>query len=46
MNRTYVKRLVSDIEGSIEAILHYTSRPYKSTGEAERYTKLQTLHTD
>ncbi|MEM4570334.1 MAG: hypothetical protein QXE66_03395 [Desulfurococcaceae archaeon] len=31
---------------SIEAILRYTSRPYESMGEAERYTELQALRTD
>ncbi|MEM1510395.1 MAG: hypothetical protein QW096_11080 [Thermofilaceae archaeon] len=30
INRAYVKRLASDIEGSIEAVLRYTSRPYES----------------
>ena len=37
INRAYVKRLVSDIEGSIEAILRYTSRPYEGMSEAERH---------
>jgi len=37
INRAYVKRLASDIEGSIEAVLRYTSRPYEGVSEAERY---------
>lgn len=37
INKTYVKKLASDIERSIEAILRYTSRPYEGMSEAERY---------
>ncbi|MEM2617366.1 MAG: hypothetical protein QXY49_05930 [Thermofilaceae archaeon] len=33
-----MKRLASDIERPIEAVLHYTPGPYESMSEAERYT--------
>ncbi|MEM1510514.1 MAG: HepT-like ribonuclease domain-containing protein [Candidatus Nezhaarchaeales archaeon] len=37
INRAYVKKLASDIEEPIDAILRYTSRPYESMSEAERH---------
>lgn len=37
VNKGYVRKIISDIGESIEAILNYTSKPYEKMSEAKRY---------